>query len=238
MTDIASMLPAALAAAAPQADPKVWLEPLRLAFLKWGFNTPRSIAAALGQFSVEAGPGFTELAENLNYSPQGLRSTFPDEITSMTQAVQLSHHPQDIANTVYANRLGNGDRASGDGWRFRGRGLIQITGRGEYAKFAAAAGMSIDAAADYLETPEGAADSGCWYLSPYLTMAANWQLTALTQAVNGRAKLGLQERIDASNAALAAFGGAAPVEPPPPAALDEADALNQQQLNAIVGNQA
>ena len=99
-------------------------------------NLPSDIAAVhfFAQISHETGE-FTLFEENLNYSKEGLLKTF-GKYFNETTAAQYARNPEKIANRVYANRMGNGDEASGDGWRFRGRGAIQLTGRFNYQKFA------------------------------------------------------------------------------------------------------
>jgi putative chitinase len=197
---------AVLRAAAPHADPTTWLPALQAAFDKWGLNTPRRVAAALGQFSVEAGDDFGEVVENLNYT-HVLRicQVWPNEFPTPADATPYVANPEKLANRAYAERLGNGTEASGDGWRFRGRGLIQLTGRDEYTAFAGAQGMSVDDASAWCETPAGAAMSGCWYLATRgcLELADAWMIKSITLRVNGSAMLGLNDRIAASNAALA-----------------------------------
>ncbi len=204
---------AVLRAAAPQADPAVWLSPLQAAFDKCSVNTSRRIAAALGQFAVEAGPGFSEIIENLNYTHAvRICAVFPSEFPTLEDATPCVADPEGLANRAYANKNGNGDAASGDGWRFRGRGLIQITGRDPYTAFGAAQGMTADDAATWCETPSGAAMSGCWYLASRgcLDLADGWLLKSITLRVNGSAMLGLSDRIAASNAALRALGASPP----------------------------
>lgn len=197
---------AALHAAAPYADPDRWLPPLQSAFDKWGVSTPRRQAAALGQFAVEAGSNFGELVECMNYThAERLVAVWPTRFHTVADATPYVRNPENLANFVYANRLGNGDTESGDGWKFRGRGLIQITGRDEYTEVAASMpGMLPEDAADWCETPDGAAMSACWYLSTRncLSLADNWQLTAITKRVNGAAMLGWKQRLASSNAAL------------------------------------
>ena len=203
---------AVLHAAASGADPDVWLPALQTAFDACEVNTPRRIAAALGQFAVEAGEDFGELSENVNYThADRIAAVWPTKFACAEAAASYCHAPERLANFVYAGKLGNGNTASGDGWRFRGRGLIQITGREEYSELAEAIDMTPEAAAAYCETPEGAAISGCWYLAANgcLPLADAWMLTAITKRVNGSAMLGWKERLQFSNLALKAFGNAA-----------------------------
>lgn len=198
---------AAIQAAAPGASLDKWREPLRAAFMRFDLTTPKRISAALGQFTVEAGVGFTEVVENTRYTtPSRLVAIFPHEF-DLDTANRYAGNAIAIANRAYACKLGNGDEASGDGNRFKGRGLIQLTGRDEYKAFADAMQMSTEEAASYCETAEGAAMSGCWYLSwRNLTGAMDeWRLSDVTRGVNGSAMLGNNERIAAANRALAAF---------------------------------
>jgi putative chitinase len=174
---------------------------LNVAFYKYSINTKMRVACFLGQVGVESA-AFTAVEENLHYSAAGLLRTFPSHF-SEADASNYANQPEAIANRVYANRLGNGPEASGDGWKYRGRGLIQLTGLTEYQAFATAMGMSLDDVVNYLETPEGACVSAGWYwddnhLNPF---ADQDMITKLTIAVNGGTNA-LQQRIDLTNAAL------------------------------------
>ena len=203
-------LAAALHVAAPRVNTGIWSPALNGAFTKYGLLNHRQMAAAAGQFLVEAGAAFQERVENLNYTHAArLHDVFPSAFPTVASAEPFVGRPEAIGNRVYANRLGNGDEASGDGFRFRGRGLIQLTGRTEYSQFAASVGKSLDEVSAFCETPEGAAMSGCWYLSSRgcLPFADSWQLSEITRRVNGRAMLGNAQRIAYSNAMLKALGG-------------------------------
>ena len=158
------------------------------------FENPKRIAGFLAQVAHESG-GFTAVKENLNYSAKGLMTTFkkyfPDEAT----AKQYEKKPEKIANRVYANRMKNGDETSGDGYRFRGRGLIQLTGRDNYTKFAQALNMSIEDTIAYLETPNGALVSAAWFwdnnkLNQYCDRN---DFITLTKRING-GTIGLEDR--------------------------------------------
>src|SRR6266851_853627 len=122
-----------------------YVEPLDEGLARCTINTPQRIAAFLSQVAHESGD-FRSTEENLNYSWQALRLTWPTRFLTDQIAQGYHRQPEKIANHVYANRNGNGDEASGDGWRFRGRGLIQVTGR-----------------ANYLAFPLHAALSACWF---------------------------------------------------------------------------
>jgi putative chitinase len=155
---------------------------------------PARLAGFLAQVAHESG-GFTAVKENLNYSAKGLMGTFkkyfPDEAT----AKLYERKPEKIANKVYANRMNNGDEASGDGYRFCGRGLIQLTGRANYTKFANDLGMSIEDTIAYLETPNGAVASAGWFwdnnnLNQYCDSG---DFVTLTKRING-GTIGLADR--------------------------------------------
>ena len=105
---------------------------------KFGIDTPLRLAHFLAQCSHESG-GFKTLTENLNYSAEGLKKTFPKYFPADT-SLAYARQPEKIANKVYANRMGNGGEASGDGWKYRGRGCIQLTGKENYKKFSDACG--------------------------------------------------------------------------------------------------
>jgi putative chitinase len=171
------------------------------------FENPKRIAGFLAQVAHESG-GFTAIKENLNYSAKGLMTTFkkyfPDEAT----AKQYEKKPEKIANRVYANRMKNGDEASGDGYRFCGRGLIQLTGRDNYTKFAQALDMSIDDTVAYLETPNGALVSAAWFwdnnkLNQYCDRD---DFVTLTKRING-GTIGLEDRKHHYQIALNALQG-------------------------------
>lgn len=114
---------------------------------QYQINTPNRLAHFLAQCAHESG-NFRLVRENLNYSGDALLKIFPRHFKTRTDVVDYARRPERIANRVYANRIGNGPEDSGDGWRFRGRGYIQLTGRSNYAAFARAV---VD---DVLEVPE------------------------------------------------------------------------------------
>ncbi len=203
--DGSASLTTALSIVAPKVRTDIWAPALTAAFAKFDVNTDRRVAAAIGQFLVEAGSAFQEVVENLNYThADRLVAVFPHEFPTVLAAQPFVGHPEALGNRVYANRLGNGDEQSGDGYRFRGRGLIQLTGRSEYAEFGLTIGKSAEDAAAYCETTEGAAMSGCWYLSSRgcLPLADAWQLSAITEKVNGSKMLGNAQRIAFAEAML------------------------------------
>lgn len=125
-------------------------------------NTPYRKAHFLAQLAHESG-GLKYVEENLNYSAQGLRSIFGKYFPTMEMAEQYARKPEKIANKVYANRMGNGDEQSGDGWKYRGRGLIQLTGKSNYQRFGQEYSLDSENNPDLLLDPEVALISACWY---------------------------------------------------------------------------
>jgi predicted chitinase len=208
--DMIPGLSGALKSVAPNVDVNTWVPALSAAFTKFDAATNKRMAAAVEQFLVEAGSGFGEVVENLRYTHASrIVAVFPKEFPTVADAEPFVNNPEALGNRAYANKLGNGDEASGDGFRFRGRGLIQLTGRSEYTEFATTVGMTAEQASQFCETPAGAAMSGCWYLSSRgcLPLADVWALSKITRKVNGAAMLGNKDRIAFSSAMLQALGG-------------------------------
>ena len=187
--DGASALAAAMRLVCPEANAALWAPALISAFEKFDFSNDRRRAAAMGQFLVEAGPALNEIVEDLDYTPERACQVWPALFPTPAAAEPYCGDQRQFADFVYANVNGNGDAASGDGYRFRGRGLIQLTGRDEYAAFARAIGRTAEQAADFCDTTEGAAFSGCWYLASNgcLALADQWDIDAITRRVNGDA---------------------------------------------------
>jgi putative chitinase len=129
---------------------------------KFGIDTPLRKAHFLAQVAHESG-GLQFIQENLNYSAQGLRSVFGKYFPTIEIANTYARKPEKIANRVYADRMGNGNEASGDGWKFRGRGLIQLTGKDNYQKFGQDNGIDCVKNPDLLLQPEWALTSACWF---------------------------------------------------------------------------
>ena len=186
-----------------------WFQALNQLLPDYDINTPQRVAAFVAQCAHESG-NFRILKENLNYKAASLRKIFPkyfpDDATA-NQYASLPNKQEAIANKVYANRMGNGDEASGDGWRFCGRGLIQLTGKDNYSWFAASLGITIEEAAEYLQTFEGAAQSACWFweTNNLNQWADKGDILTLTKRING-GTIGLDDRIKHYNHALHVFG--------------------------------
>lgn len=160
---------------------------LNAAAHRFGIDQPLELAHWLAQCAHESG-GFTRLVENLNYSGEGLRSTWPKRFPGQT-ADAYARQPERIANRVYADRLGNGPEASGDGWRYRGRGIIQLTGRDNYARTSRAlySDDRLVERPELLQEPGPAALSAgfYWQSRDIGRLALLDDVTAVTRAVNG-----------------------------------------------------
>lgn len=171
-----------------------WYNALEQLLPQYEINTSARIAAFLAQCAHESG-GFVFIKENLNYKWASLRKVFPKYFPTDALAQQYEKQPEKIANRVYANRMGNGPEDSGDGWRFCGRGLIQVTGRENYSWFAASLHISPEEASEYMETFEGAAQSACWFWeSNNLNQWADkGDILTLTKRING-GTIGLEDR--------------------------------------------
>lgn len=170
--------------------------PLDAAMTAFAINTPKRAAAFLAQAAHES-IGFTRLQENLSYStPERLMEVFKGRFTGLADAAQYLRQPEKLANRVYANRLGNGDTSSGDGWRFRGRGLFQLTGRANYMAAGDGLGTDYKANPDLVAEPPDAAFTAAWYwaVGNLNAMADVGQIDVITRRINGPAMLGADER--------------------------------------------
>jgi len=183
-----------------------WHEALDQLLDDYEINTPLRVAHFVAQCAHESG-NFVFIKENLNYRAESLTKTWPRLFPTMEIARQYEKQPERIANRAYGNRMGNGDEASGDGWRYCGRGLIQLTGKDNYTFFAGSLGISVEDAADYLATFEGAAQSACWYWEQnnLNRFADANDAKGLTRAING-GYLGLEDRIKHTEHALHVLG--------------------------------
>jgi len=186
-----------------------WHDALSKLLPDYEINTPKRIAAFIAQCSHESG-GFTALKENLNYKPATLRKLFSKYFPNDALAEEYCAKPnkqEAIANRVYASRMGNGDEASGDGYKYCGRGLIQLTGKSNYIAFADSLEISPEEASEYLATFEGAAQSACWFWeSNNLNQWADkGDILTLTKRING-GTIGLEDRIKHYEHALHVLG--------------------------------
>lgn len=186
-----------------------WYNALSQLLPDYEINTPQRIAAFIAQCAHESG-NFMVLQENLNYRPATLRKIFPKYFPNDQIANEYCSRPnkqEAIANRVYANRMGNGDEASGDGYRYRGRGLIQLTGKDNYTFFAGSLGISVEEAAEYMGTFEGACQSACffWEQNKLNQWADKGDIVTLTKRING-GTIGLEDRIKHYEHALHVLG--------------------------------
>lgn len=169
-----------------------WLDGLNNCFAKYDINTPQRQACFLAQVMHESN-SFRSLSENLNYSAAALMRTWPSRFPDLDVAEKYEHNPEKIANKVYAGRMGNIEE--GDGWKYHGRGLIQLTGRENYANFGHNVGVNVLSDPDLLITPEYAALSAGWYWNKrgLNTLADNMQVEEMTKKING-GSIGLEDR--------------------------------------------
>ncbi len=167
---------------------------------RWGIDTPLRQAAFLAQVSHES-MRLTRLEENLNYSAQRLTAVWPSRFPTLDSAAPFAGNPQALANKVYGGRLGN--TAPGDGWKYRGRGLIQLTGKANVAAYSAAAGIDVVSNPDLLLEPEFAADSAGWFwhANRCNVHADKRDWAGLTRRING-GTVGLPERMTLTMRAL------------------------------------
>jgi putative chitinase len=183
-----------------------WFHALDEILPEYEINTPQRVAAFLAQCAHESG-NFKFLKENLNYKAESLCKVFPKYFKTLDEAKQYEKRPEKIANKIYGGRMGNGPEESGDGFRYCGRGLIQLTGKDNYSWFAASLEIPVEEASEYLETFEGAVQSACWF---WETNNLNVQADAgdiklMTKKING-GFIGLEDRIKHYNHALHIFG--------------------------------
>jgi putative chitinase len=158
-----TITPEQIKAILPQCkNPKDLTAALNSVLTKYDINSTNRIAGFLSQCGHESGQ-FNILKENLNYSAEGLMQHFKKYFPDQATANAYARNQEKIANKVYGNRMGNGDEASGDGFRYRGRGFIQLTGKENYTAFSKACGRPLEDVPAYLETMEGAVESACWY---------------------------------------------------------------------------
>jgi putative chitinase len=171
-----------------------WVEALEKCWPDYDITTPLRQAAFMGECCVESDK-FTEIQENLNYRAASLHAQWKSHFPTIEIAQQYEHKPEMIANKAYENRMGNGPESSGDGWRFRGKGLIQLTGRDNYQGFADSIGMSIEDAAAYLETFEGCVQSACYFWESHNlnALADQGAIDQISHIING-GTLGQDER--------------------------------------------
>lgn len=176
-------------------------------FERWGITTVRQKAGFIGQCGHESG-NFRVLEENLNYAADRLMKIWPKRFPTLEVAQPYHRNPRKIANKVYANRMGNRDEASDDGWRFRGSGWVQLTGHDNFYHFGKAVGVDVVMKPDLVRTPQYAALSAGWFWSNRkcneIAETGDW--TRLTKVING-GTIGLEDRVKHIRQAIQVLSG-------------------------------
>jgi putative chitinase len=184
------------------SQPDVWVQALNSAMARFDIVDNQRMAAFLAQMAHESSQ-LTRLKENLNYTANRLMQVWPNRFPTLDKAQPYERNPEKLANYVYAKRLGNGDESSGDGWRYRGRGIIQLTGRGNYRAAGEGIGLPLENQPELLEQPDAAALSAAWFWKSHgLNELADNQnddndmedFITITKRING-GTVGLKERI-------------------------------------------
>ena len=195
------------------SDSDKWFDALVDILPKYDITTEERIAGFIAQCAHESGD-FRRLEENLNYSEKALNSVFGRYFgEGKRDAAEYARNPEKIANYVYQDEFRSkrgqmGNVEEGDGWRFRGRGLKQLTGRNNYTAFGKTVGMSAEEAAEYVATEKGAVESACWFWDTMKlnALADNQDIVAMTKKING-GTIGLEDRTARWEKALALLGG-------------------------------
>ncbi len=189
-------------------DWKEWYDSMCEILPLWGVDTIERVAGFIAQCGHESG-GFRVLSENLNYSAKALNTIFPKYFRRAGRDANEYHRqPEKIANVIYANRMDNGDASSGDGWTFRGGGILQLTGRYNYTQFGKAVEKTAEEAVEYVRTKKGALDSACWFwdennINDYCDRQ---DIVGMTKRING-GTIGLEDRKKHYIHALDVLGG-------------------------------
>lgn len=172
----------------------------------YSINTPLRLAAYLAQGAVESGE-LRELVENMSYSAARMMVVWPSRFHNLNEAAPYQHNPQKLGNHVYASRMGNGDEQSGDGYKYRGRGWFNGTGKEFYQRMTKLTGVDFIANPDLLATPHYAVLSACveWKSLGLNTLADAGNIKAITLKING-GYTGLAERTAYYNKAIKIFG--------------------------------
>jgi len=183
-----------------------WLGPLEETFAKYDISTTQRQSSFIGQCAHESG-NFRILEENLNYSAARLMAVWPSRFTSLDVASQYANNPEKLANKIYSGRMGNGDEESGEGYAYRGRGLIQMTGKESYANCGSGLGMDLIGSPDRLLDPQYAAMSAGWFWNKKgLNSLADVQdYETMTKRINGGLN-GLDDRKAKIAKALSVLG--------------------------------
>jgi putative chitinase len=178
----------------PDATIALYVDALNELCFKYDINTLNRRAMFIAQVGHESG-GFKYVKESLNMSAARICAVWPNRFATEEASAPYANNPEALANNVYSNRMGNGPEESGEGFKFRGRGLIQITGKDNYSAFAKSIGMSLDEVISYLETPAGSVESAGWYWKARAlnVCADNDDVKTCTKKING-GYVGLEDR--------------------------------------------
>ena len=214
-------------------EPQAWLDVLVDILPEYDIDTPKRLAGFLAQTAHESGD-FRLLEENLNYSAAQLQKTWPKRFDAAT-AAQFARKPEAIANKVYSNRMGNGTPESGDGWRFRGRGIKQLTGRDNYTAFGKSVNMTAEKAAEYLTTKKGAVESAAWFwkTNNLNRFADAGDIVGMTKVING-GTIGLDDRKKRYNSALAVLENGQPSTAPAPQKVASGETVKRGDRGEMV----
>ena len=218
-----------------------WYDAMVQILPEYEINTPERVAAWLAQTAHESGY-FKFLKENLNYRATSLQKVFKKYFPTEEMAQDYASRPnkqEAIANRVYANRMGNGDEASGDGFRYLGRGLIQLTGKNNYTLFAASIDTPLEEIPEYLQTFEGAVQSACWFWDQnnLNRFADTRDIVTMSKRING-GTIGMEDRIMKYEKCLKMFGAADYTPEAPSADLNETVRLGSRGATVQAVQQA
>lgn len=192
MIDVAALIACGIG----PTQARIYAEPLDEAARRFEINTRSRIAAFIAQVAHESA-NMTRVEENLFYTtPERIRAMWPKRVASLADAATLTRNPKALADRVYANRLGNGDESSGDGWRYRGRGLIQLTGRSNYHVAGDALGRHYVTHPELVAQPSDAAYTAAWFWASIggNALADSAQIDELTRKINGPGMVGADDR--------------------------------------------
>jgi len=212
-----------------------WYKAIKEVMPKYGITTKRRVAHFVSQCAHESGD-FRTLEENLNYSEKSLLAVFGRYFgAGKRNAAEYARNPEKIANYVYMDEFRKskmGNTKPGDGWRFRGRGLKQLTGRDNYTNFAKSIGMTAEEAAEYVATPKGAVESACWFwdTNKLNKIADTDDVVLMTKRING-GNIGLADRQDRYTKAMKILGGK--VDLPKVEDKDEDDDVDVSEIGVL-----
>jgi len=184
-----------------------WYESLCQILPDYDIDTVPRVAAFLAQTAHESG-NYRAIKENLNYKAESLCKVWPRYFPDMATAKSYEKQPERIANRAYGNRMGNGPEESGDGWKYAGKGLIQLTGKDNYTRYAQSLEISVEEASEHLTTFEGCVQSAAWFweANNLNQWADSADILTMTKRING-GTIGLEDRIKHYNHAMHVLEG-------------------------------